>query len=109
MSFDLLNDKVSFFGQGQQAEHEHDQSWPGEHDTADFSPSKDESKTTGTGVEMMQAGDTSMEDDTFDFTKEKSKMDALDEKYGSIHQEQLRAVEKAAEAAVASKLPSHFA
>ncbi|KAI0090969.1 hypothetical protein BDY19DRAFT_667501 [Irpex rosettiformis] len=98
MSFDLLNDKISFFGQGQQQE----SSWPGEHedDILDFS---NNDKVAPMGDEgMMKAEDVSMEDDTFDFAKEKKMMDALGEKYGSIHEERLRPVERAAEAAVAN-------
>ena len=100
MSFDLLNDKIPFFGQGQQQE----SSWPGEHEDENLDYSRDPTGAEVADSSMLKAEDTSMEDDTFDFTKEKQKMDELTDMYGSIHGEQLKAAEKAAAVAVASKL-----
>jgi hypothetical protein len=103
MSFDLLNDKISFFGQPQDSLF-----WPGvpeedaEVDTLDFT--EDVQNMSEIVDEATEADQPLADDDTFDFTREKQRLDALAEQYGSIQEEHLQAAEAAAEAAVVSKL-----
>lgn len=93
MSFDLLNDRISFFGQQQENSYEDD--------TLDFG--KDLAALQQAAESSSNPEALSADEDTFDFAKEAKKMEALAEQYGTIHEEQLKAAEEAAEAAVISE------
>lgn len=87
MSFDLLNDKISFLSN-------HSESfWPGmsdidlEEDTFDLA--KEQMKMEEIAKKY---GSRSIDEDTFDMTKEKQKMEALVRKYGSIQEQSLETV-----------------
>lgn len=101
LSFDLLNDKISLFGQPQDPSHS---LWPGlpEDDILDFARER-RAVQDGTDDNFLKTDLPNIDEDTFDLTKAKISIDAVAEAYGSIHEESLHVAEAVAAAAVVSE------
>lgn len=97
MSFDLLNDKISLFGQPQDSS---DSIWTGLQDDDTLDLSRECRALQDAAHKLLKPSQVSIDEDTIDFAKVRRRMEAVTKEYGTIHEESLHVAEAVAAAAV---------